>query len=88
MKSSLDVFTSSGSMATVKSKNGGALRDKYKYIAEIRCIGKEKSIVTIARKLGELLYLILKTDQEYKPQRFITPDLKISKLANKALECS
>ena len=74
--------------ATVKSKNGGALKDKYKYIAETRCIGKGKSIVTIVRKLRELLYLILKTDQEYKPQKFITLDLKISKLANKALECS
>ena len=74
--------------STVKSKNGGALRDKYKYMAESRCIGKGKSIVTIARKLGELLYLILKTDQEYKPQKFITPKLKISKLAEDALECS
>lgn len=74
--------------STVKSKNGGALRDKYKYMAETRCIGKGKSIVTIARKLGELLYLILKTDQEYKPQKFITPELKISKLAEDALECS
>lgn len=74
--------------ATVKSKNGGALRDKYKYMAETRCIGKGKSIVTIARKLGELLYLILKTDQEYKPQKFITPEIRISKLAEEALEYS
>ena len=74
--------------ASVKSKNGGALRDKYKYMAETRCIGKGKSIVTIARKLGELLYLILKTDQEYKPQKFITPEIRISKLAEDALECS
>lgn len=74
--------------ASVKSKNGGALRDKYKYMAETRCIGKGKSIVTIARKLGELLYLILKTDQEYKPQNFITPEIRISKLAEEALEYS
>lgn len=74
--------------ASVKSKNGGALRDKYKYMAETRCIGKGKSIVTIARKLGELLYLILKTDQEYKPQKFITPEIRISKLAEEALEYS
>ena len=74
--------------ATVKSKNGGALRDKYKYMAETRCIGKGKSIVTIARKLGELLYLILKTNQEYKPRKFITPEIRISKLAEEALEYS
>ena len=69
-----------------ESKNGGALRDKY--MAETRCIGKGKSIVTIARKLGELLYLILKTDQEYKPQKFITPEIRISRLAEEALEYS
>ena len=74
--------------ASVRSKNGGALRDKYKYMAETRCIGKGKSIVTIARKLGELLYLILKTEQEYKPQKFIAPEIKISKLAEEALTCS
>ena len=74
--------------ASVRSKNGGALRDKYKYMAETRCIGKGKSIVTIARKLGELLYLILKTEQEYTPQKFIAPEIKISKLAKEALICS
>ena len=57
-------------------------------MAETRCIGKGKSIVTIARKLGEPLYLILKTDQEYKPQKFITPEIRISKLAEEALEYS
>lgn len=74
--------------ASVRSKNGGALRDKYKYMAETRCIGKGKSIVTIARKLGELLYLILKTEQEYTPQKFIAPEIKISKLVKEALICS
>ena len=57
-------------------------------MAETRCIGKGKSIVTIARKLGELLYLILKTEQEYTPQKFIAPEIKISKLAKEALICS
>lgn len=71
----------------VRSKNGGALRDKYKYLAENRCIGKGKSIVTIARKLGELLYLILKTDREYEPKKFVIPETKISKLAEETLKC-
>lgn len=57
-------------------------------MAETRCIGKGKSIVTIARKLGELLYLILKIEQEYIPQKFIAPEIKISKLAEDALKCS
>lgn len=74
--------------ATVRSKNGGALKDKYKYMAETRGIGKGKSIVTTARKLGELLYMLLKTDREYEPQKFIIPEVRVQKLADAAHECS
>ena len=69
----------------VRSKDGGALRDKYKYMSQTKGIGKGKSIVTTARKLGELLYMLLKTNTEYKPQKFITPEFKISKLAEETL---
>lgn len=69
----------------VRSKNGGALRDKYKYMAEIRGIGKGKSIVSIARKLGELLYTLLKNNQSYESKKFISSDEKNSKLAEEAL---
>lgn len=74
--------------AAVRSKNGGALKEKYKYMAETRCIGRGKSIVTTARKLGELLYMLLKTGREYEPQRFIVPEVRKQKLASAALECS
>ena len=73
--------------ALVRSKNGGALKEKYKYMAETRCIGRGKSIVTIARKLGELLYMLLKTGREYEPKRFITPEAKVQRLADTALKC-
>ena len=65
----------------VRSKNGGALRDKYNYMSAIRGIGKGKSIVTIARKIGELLYTLLKYDTVYEPKRFIINEQYISKLA-------
>lgn len=69
----------------VRSKNGGALRDKYNYMADIRGIGKGKSIVTIARKIGELLYTLLKYDTVYEPKIFISNEQYISKLAEEAL---
>ena len=69
----------------VRSKDGGALRDKYKYMSQTKGIAKGKSIVKTARKLGELLYMLLKTKTEYKPQKFITPEFKISKLTEEAL---
>ena len=69
----------------IRSKNGGALKEKYKYMAATRNIGKGKSIVTIARKLGELLYTLLKNNQTYEPQKFINPETKVSELAEEAV---
>ena len=69
----------------VRSKNGAALRDKYNYMSVTRGIGKGKSIVTIARKMGELLYTLLKNNQCYEPKKFISSDERISKLAEEAL---
>ena len=70
---------------TVRSKDGGALRDKYKYMSGTKGMSKGKSIVTTARKLGELLYMLLKENKSYEPQKFITPEYHISKLADEAL---
>lgn len=71
--------------SATRSKSGGALREKYNYMAVTRGIGKGKSIVTVARKMGELLYTLLKNNQDYEPRRFIIPDENISKLAEEAL---
>ena len=71
--------------SATRSKSGGALKDKYNYMAVTRGIGKGKSIVTVARKMGELLYTLLKNNQVYEPRISITPDAYISKLAEEAL---
>lgn len=69
----------------VRSKSGGALKEKYKYMSASRGIGSGKSIVTIARKLGELMYTLLKTEQVYEPKKFISPEQHCSSLAKDAL---
>ena len=69
----------------VRSKNGAALREKYNYMSATRGIGKGKSIVTIARKLGELLYTLLKNNQSYEPKKFISSDERTSKIVEEAL---
>lgn len=71
--------------SATRSKSGGALRDKYNYMAFTRGIGKGKSIVTVARKMGELLYTLLRNNQDYEPRRFITPEAYVSKLVEEAL---
>ena len=53
-------------------------------MAATRHIGKGKSIVTIARKLGELLYTLLKNNQIYEPKKFINPEIQISELVEEA----
>ncbi|MBP5754076.1 MAG: IS110 family transposase [Treponema sp.] len=69
----------------VRSKNGAALREKYNYMSAVRGIGKGKSIVTIARKLGELLYTLLKNNKTYEPKKFISSAERLSKMTEEAL---
>jgi transposase len=53
--------------STVRSKNGGALRERYRYITG-KGLSKKKTIVSIARRLAELMYSILKNKTEYEPR--------------------
>ena len=79
------IFNVRHPVPAVIAYDGAALRDKYNYMAVTRGIGKGKSIVTIARKMGELLYTLLKNNQIYEPKKFILPDGRISKIAEEAL---
>jgi transposase len=49
----------------VRSKNGGALRERYQYITG-KGISKKKTIVSIARRLSEMMYAILRSKQVYE----------------------
>jgi transposase len=64
--------------AIVRSKNGGALRERYEYMKG-KNVSKKKTIIGIARRLGELMYTILKNKSEYEPRKFKpgTGDVKI-----------
>ncbi len=50
----------------VRSKNGGALKEKYLYMTKVQSKGKKIAIVAIARKLSELMYSILKNGTSYE----------------------
>jgi transposase len=43
-----------GAWALVRSKNGGALKERFEYMTKIQGKGKKKAIVAVARKLGVL----------------------------------
>jgi len=53
------------SWALVRSKNGGKLKERFKYMTEVKSIGKKKAIVAVARRLAELMYTLLKHEARY-----------------------
>lgn len=71
----------------IRSKESNALKDKYEYMVR-NGKSKKKAVVAIARKLGELIYTLIKNNDTYEPRRFTPPDSQISGLALEALKAS
>jgi transposase len=51
------------------SKNGGKLKERYDYMTKEKGISKKKAVVAIARRLAELMYVLMRdgTRYEYRP---------------------
>jgi transposase len=64
----------------VRSRDGGALKDKFLYMTRFQSKGKKIAIVAIARKLAELMYILLKNDTSYEKR----PSPTISQLVDEA----
>jgi transposase len=59
--------------ALIRSKKGGALKERYEYMTREKGLGKKKAIVAIvaiARRLGELLWTLLRQGTEYEVRHF------------------
>jgi hypothetical protein len=52
--------------ALTRSKDGGALKERYDYMTREKGIGKKKAIAAIARRPGELMYILLKQKATYE----------------------
>ena len=65
----------------IKSKNGGAIKDKFIYMTTVQSKSKKIAIVAAARKLAELMYTLLKTGTSYEKRT--SPE--VGKLAEEAL---
>jgi transposase len=59
-----------GARAITWSKDGGALWERYEYMTVEKGIGKKKAIVGIARRLGVLLYTLMKKGTTYEVRHF------------------
>ena len=66
----------------VRSRDGGALKDKFLFMTRFQSKGKKIAIVAIARKLAELMYILLKNDTSYEKR----PSPTISQLVDEAMK--
>jgi len=71
--------------AAVRSKSGGALRERYKQITSFQGSSKKKTIVSIGRRMAELMYSVMKNRTEYKPQHWKGTGNKTALLAEQAI---
>ncbi len=58
------------SWSLVRSRNGGVLKERYRYMTLIQGKNKKKAIVATARKLSELLYIIFKTGKYFEKRKY------------------
>ena len=65
----------------VRSKGGGAIKEKFIYMTTVQSKSKKIAIVAVARKLAELMYTLLKYNTSYEKRSFPT----VTQLAEKAL---
>jgi transposase len=59
------------SWALIRTKNGGKLKDRYEYMTKEKSMSKKKSIVAVARRLAELMYVLMRDCTKYEKRPFI-----------------
>lgn len=64
------------SWSLIRSKTDSALKQKYNYMVKFQSKNKRKAIVAIARKLAELLYIMLKTENKFEARTFCNPSVE------------
>jgi transposase len=68
----------------VRSKEGGALKERYTFMTT-KGLSKKKSIVTIARRMAEMMYSLLKSKEEYEMRPWAGSGSSVPNLADRAL---
>jgi len=59
------------SWALIRSRNGGKLKERYEYMTVKKSISKKKAIVAIARRLAEMMYVLMRDGTRYRTMSFI-----------------
>ena len=61
------------------------LKERYEYMTKIKGINRKKAIVAVARRLGVLLYMLLKNQSGYEPYHYRKPGTEGKELDGLAL---
>jgi transposase len=56
--------------SSIRSKNGGCLKERYEHMTKTKGVSKKKAMVAIARRLGELTYALIKNGTFYEQRKF------------------
>jgi len=52
----------------VRSKHGGAVRERYLYKTAVKGLGKKKTVVAAGHRMAELMYSVLRNKSVYEPR--------------------
>jgi transposase len=69
----------------VRARKGGALKERYKYITGIQGKSKKKTIVSIGRRMAELMYTVLRNKTKYEVRPWKVPPNNPTALAEQAI---
>jgi transposase len=69
----------------VRSRNGGSLKERFKYVTMFQGRSKKKTIVSIGRRLAELMYSILRGKTQYEVRPWKGPPNDPAAMAEKAM---
>ena len=78
------VKTGQAVLAMVRSSKGGALKDRYIYLTRERGNNKRKTMVTIGRRMAELMYSIMRSKTDYGVRAWKKPVGKTAGLVEQA----
>ena len=71
--------------ALVRTKKGDKLKERFEYMTVEKSKSKKKAIVAIARRIGELLYTLMRDGTRHEPRPFMREKKELEELAQLAI---
>ena len=69
----------------VRSRHGGSLKERFVYLTTFQGKSKKKTIVSIGRRMAELMYSVLRNKTKYEARPWKGPGNETAKLAEQSL---